>query len=143
MRTRNWQPRAKEGWQLQENSKIWMLFRRVADLVMPSANSQTVLAPPALQGGGGQRPCSSLKEVQQWSNANEPGSRATEDKNSGASSTRPPWTDYSSWKVYALRTYQYRSDGPLLTKKILSAYARGATRRTDSTQPEAAGKSSG
>ena len=71
MRRRNSQLGEEGGWRWQKNSKSWRLLKRVADLVRPSATPHTAFAPPALQGGGDQRPCSSLKEVRQWSEANE------------------------------------------------------------------------
>jgi len=71
VRRRNSRPGEEGGWQWQKDSKSWRLLQRVADLVRLSIISHTVFAPPALQDGSGQRPCSSLKEVRQWSEANE------------------------------------------------------------------------
>ena len=71
VRRRNSQLGEEGGWRWQKNSKSWRLLKQVADLVRPSAISHTAFAPQALQDGGRQRPCSSLKEVRQWSEANE------------------------------------------------------------------------
>ena len=73
MRRRNLKPDAREDRQWQKDSKSWKLLQRAVDLIRPSAFSWTVFAPPALQGGGRQKPCSSLEDVRQWSKANEPG----------------------------------------------------------------------
>ena len=63
VRRRNLKPNAEESRQWQKDSKRWKLLQRAVDLVRPSIFSWTAFAPPARQGDGGQRPCSSLEEV--------------------------------------------------------------------------------
>ena len=71
VRRRELKPASTEDRYWQDDSKNWKFLMQAADLLRPSAFSWTVYAPPTLQEGVGQKPCTSLEEVRKWSEAYE------------------------------------------------------------------------